>query len=270
MTASAFFTLTKDGPMTSQLEKFFPIRSVVLISFLAMYALPSSAYILFSTGAIKQCSLIHAKKSEFKICLRGAANRPNFERLKEYSAISAYAWLKLYKKLDYGVTTKVAFSCESPALTVNILNGNGRSYATSGQAWIYEAVPANVHKHEYGHALAGLSDTYAGGACQCKSGQPQSLMCCAASGARGDHTKFSGFYDDDILGGTEAYRIVHGYGTTPTIRSPEFSLFNPIKLLMPFEGLDIEDTQNYVEEDFQVQILQGERLTPINWQAEFE
>lgn len=214
---------------------------------------------------------MNVRKPEFKICLKGASTRPDFERLKTYSATSAYAWLKLYKMLDYSVTTKVVFSCDSPALVVNILNGNGRSYATTGEAWIFQAVPLNVHNHEYGHALAGLSDTYAGGACQCKSGQPQSLMCCAASGMRGDHTKWSGFYQDDVEGATRAYRIAHGEGTIPTIRDPEFSLFGPIDLASPFYGLNIgEDTQEYAIESHEVQILQGDWLTPINWKAEFE
>lgn len=228
-------------------------------------------YILFSPGAIKQCSLMHAKKPEFKICLRGASTRPDFDRLKDNVALGAVTWLKIYKMLDYAVSTKVVFSCDNQALTVNIISGNGRSYAQTGQYWLYSSVPAAVAIHESGHALAGLSDTYAGNGGSCKPGQPLSNMCLAQYGARGDHTKFSTLYEDDVLGATRAYRIAHGEGTIPTMRDPEFSLFGPIDLASPFFGLDVgENTQEYAIESHEVQILQGEWLTPINWNAEFE
>lgn len=242
-----------------------------LIILLSFNSITSNAYILFSSGAIKQCSVMNVRKPEFKICLKGASTRPDFERLKSNVALGAVTWLKIYKMLDYSVTTKVVFSCESPALTVNILSGNGRSYARTSEYWLFSATPAAVAIHEAGHALAGLSDTYAGNGGSCKSGQPPSAMCLAQYGERGDHTKFSTLYPDDVDGATRAYRIAHGGGTTPTMRDPEFSLFTPIDLVSPFFGLDIgEDTQEYAIESHQVQILQSERETPINWNAEFE
>lgn len=234
--------------------------------------MPSNGYILFNTSAIKQCAVKNARDDSFKICLRGASTRPDFERHKEYATRAALTWLKLYRMLDYSVTTKVVLSCEQPAIVVNVLNGSGRSYAQPSQAWLYAEVNQSTWVHEFLHAMAGLGDTYQGStACQCRSGQPISNACCGGYGARADHTKWSGFYPDDVEGATRAYRIAHGEGTIPTMRDPEFSLFGPIDLASPFYGLNIgEDTQEYAIESHQVQILQGEWLTPINWNAEFE
>lgn len=242
---------------------------VVLLTSLFLLTSSARGYILFSPSAVRQCSLKDATKPEFKICLSGAATNPDLERNKTYAVHAAMTWLRSFKMLDKAVTDTVTFTCNSPALTIVILNGNGRSYAQPAKTWIYSAVPLGVWIHELGHALVGLGDTYASGACQCKQGEPISNMCCAASGARGDHTKWSTLYNDDVTGAVINYQTMYGITEAP-FREIDFDVFGPFNTLTPFKGLGEPSSFKVVDRDHLVQILQGETLTPINWKAEFE
>lgn len=238
---------------------------------LALVSWEARAFLLFSDSAIRQCSLKDARKDEFRICFRGSATRPDFERHKEYAVRAAFTWLKVYKTMDFEVTTRVAISCQSPAISINILNGNGRSYARPSEAWLYSQVNQSTWVHEFLHAMAGLADTYSGSsACVCQRGQPISNACCGGYGPRADHTKWSTLFDDDIDGAKVAYRKVFGHSLMPTLRAPDFSLFTPIDLANPFEHLNLEEDFSVSHiEDHQVFVVDGP-ATPIDHKAEFD
>jgi hypothetical protein len=93
-------------------------------------------------------------------------------------------------------------------------------------------------------------------------------MCWGGYGPRRDFNQWSTLWNDDVAGAVVNFQKLFGI-TEPSFREMEFNVFGPFPITNPFLGLDSEIPEQTAS-DHQVQILQGERLTPINWQAEFE
>jgi len=165
-------------------------------------------YLSWSRSGIKSSTISASREDTIKVCMKGQASEPDLKRATEWSNESLLIWLRALKTIDIKVTSSITYTCKRPHLTWNLRSGNGRSNASPSKVNIYLARPFGTWTHELGHAFAGLSDTYAGGAGKCKRGQPLSLMCWGAYGPRADHTEWSTLYADDIKGVRDHYDIV--------------------------------------------------------------
>jgi len=221
----------------------------------------------FSDSALRSCSLAKTHEDTFKICLRGNASRPDFERAKLWAELSTVAWFRVFKTIDRDLTTDIEFTCTNQHLTINLLNGSGRSYATTAQTWIYNEVAYGTWTHELGHALVGLGDTYSGSqAGNCQRGQPQSLMCWGGYGPRRDHSVYSTLWDDDVNGAKYTFDRVHGE-TIPSDVPDDYDLLAAFDLLTPYpESFSFEPLFS----NSHVEIDEDGGLTPINPFAEFD
>ena len=226
------------------------------------------AYLTFSASALRSVSMAKVKQGTFKICLTGSASRPDMERAKDWAVRSTVAWFRVYKQIDATMPTQIELSCESPALTITLLNGSGRSYAQAGKTWIYNEVAYGTWTHELGHAVVGLGDTYTGSrAGACRSGQPESLMCWGGYGPRRDHNVYSTLWEDDVAGAIYTYQVIHGF-TTPSPFTEGFDLFKTFDLANPYPKP--VSTISLKETDHEVDVDEFGELTPINPHAEFE
>lgn len=206
----------------------------------------NSRYIVFSPSSVKQCSVKHAHKPVFNICLEGKASEADLERAKQWSARATLTWLRVIKVLDDKVTRQVAFSCTERHLTIRLRPGSGTSFASPSVATLYLKEAYGTWTHELGHAFAGLSDTYNGGAGRCGN-QPQSLMCWGAYGPRANPEKWSTLWADDIAGFQVNFRKIFAEDPTPPDWAPTVNLEAPLNLQDPWPGLLVKEQDHLVE-----------------------
>lgn len=241
----------------------------VAILFSLLFGSPERIYSFttFSMSATRSCSIAKANQESFKICMTGNASRPDFNRSTDWALEATLAWFRVFSTIDAEFSPNIEFSCESPALTIILKNGSGRSYAQAGRTWIYNEVPYGTWTHELGHALVGLGDTYTGGrAGRCRSGQPESLMCWGGYGPRSDKREFSTLWQDDIDGATFQYRRLFGV-TLPRYVPNSFNIFASFDIGLPYP----DDTAPVITmSGTEVMIDEDGPLTPINPEAEFE
>lgn len=165
-------------------------------------------YVAWSESSVRQSTIAKARESQINICFQGSVSSADFERAKVWARRAVLTWLRVAKLIDHRVTNQVAYTCENRHLTINLRTGSGTSFASPGVTTIYTTRPYGTWTHEFGHALAALGDTYAGGAGSCQSGQPQSLMCWGAYGPRANPDQWSTLWADDIAGLQHNYRRV--------------------------------------------------------------
>ena len=172
-----------------------------------------SSFIPWSSSMIRKSTIARSLEPELHICLEGSMNPRDLERVKTWSRRAALTWLRAIKLIDNRILGRIIFSCEKSHLTIRLQQGGGTSYASPSVSTIYLTRPYGTWTHEFGHAFAGLSDTYAGSAAgSCRSGQPESLMCWGAYGPRANPDAWSTLWQDDIKGIHYAYAQVFGGG----------------------------------------------------------
>lgn len=239
------------------------IRMIVLL----LMSFQAHAFTVFSKANLNQCSIAKLDRDNFSICLQGSASKPDFERAKKYAMKSTVAWLRVLKAYDNTITSNIYYSCENPSLTIVLKNGSGRSYAVPGKTWIYNEVPYATWVHELGHAFVGLGDTYKNAkAGDCRTGQPQSIMCWGGYGPRSDYERFSTLWADDIEGAIHNLRTLRG-ATLPSWTPADFSLYRAFDLDDAMPG---DEKLTMAFSDAEVQVDLDGTLTPINPDAEFE
>ena len=190
------------------------------VGFIASCGQPMSpvgaSYISWSESMVRQSVIAKALEPELRICLEGSMNSEDLARVKLWTQRSVLTWLRAAKLIDQRIPGDMAFSCEKSHMSVRLRQGSGTSFASPSVANIYLTRPYGTWTHEFGHALAGLSDTYSGRtAGDCVSGQPESLMCWGAYGPRTDSKQWSSLWGDDIAGMQANYRKIFGKDLTP-------------------------------------------------------
>ena len=124
-------------------------------------------------------------------------------------------WFRALRLIDDNVTDLVVFSCDKPLLNIQLEPGSGTSMGRCGYALLYSQRPYGTYLHEFGHAVAGLADTYSGGSAgNCISGQPQSIMCWGAYGPD-DAAGYNRLFPDDVKGIQAQYRRIMGNMQAP-------------------------------------------------------
>lgn len=216
------------------------------------YAL-DSRYTTFSESSVKRCTMAHARKPSVNICLMGQATGADLERAKFWSARASLTWLRVLKVLDTKVTRQIVFTCSNKHLTINLRPGGGTSHASPSVSTIYLTRPYGTWTHELGHALAGLGDTYQGGAGKCGS-QPQSLMCWGAYGPRANPEQWSTLWSDDIKGIEANFKKIFPGGTEAPDWAQNIDLEKPLNLEEPWPTKDFFEP---VFKDHRVLILKG-------------
>ena len=69
---------------------------------------PENRYKTFSESSVRRCSMMHAQKPVFNICLNGQATGPDLERAHTWAARASLTWLRALKILDENVTRQVS------------------------------------------------------------------------------------------------------------------------------------------------------------------
>lgn len=190
----------------------------------------SSTLDYLTFGGTEGCTMRYAREPAIRLCVYGtAASGQSLEKAKDYSKRALLKWFRALRQIDDKVTENVLFSCEKPHLRVQLEPGNGTSMGRCGYARIYSQRPYGTYLHEFGHAVAGLADTYSGGSAgNCISGQPQSVMCWGAYGPD-DSAGYNRLFPDDVKGIQSQYRRIMG------------AMQAPRGLIDPFSPLDPED-----------------------------
>jgi hypothetical protein len=172
-------------------------------------------------------------QTEMRICIAAqkSVGAPTIDRAQITAIDALRTWAIQVRRLSRYATTKVVYSCASPHYRIiiytstsfaRLFNSQLRSFVKTEQVnTIYThdgAVNApGVLLHEFGHAFAGLGDTYVnGGNYDCQPGQPASLMC--------SHFRFgSKLMTDDLDGLKNVYAINFGdYLTSQEFFGKEF------------------------------------------------
>jgi len=138
-------------------------------------------------------------------------------------------------------------------LTIHLRPGKGTSYASPSVTTIYLTRPYGTWTHELGHALAGLGDTYKGGAGSCGN-QPESLMCWGAYGPRANPEEWSTLWLDDIKGIQANYKKVFPSEGTSPAWADTVDLEESIDFDQPWPDTDREEI--YFE-DHKVELIDG-------------
>lgn len=176
----------------------------------------------------ESCTIRYAREPEIRICIYGsAASGQSLERARYYSKKALLKWFRALRQIDDKVTDDVAFSCEKPHLKIQLEPGSGTSMGRCGYTLIYSQRPYGTYLHEFGHAVAGLADTYSGGSAgNCISGQPQSIMCWGAYGPD-DAAGYNRLFPDDVKGIQNQYRKIMGAMQAPQGTIDPFSPLDP-------------------------------------------
>ena len=212
-----------------------------------------SRYVSFSESSVKKCTIAHIRKPTLNICLDGQATSADLQRVQQWAARASLTWLRVLKVLDNQVTRQVVFSCQNKHLSIHLRPGGGTSHASPSVATIYLTRPYGTWTHELGHALAGLGDTYQGGAGKCGS-QPQSLMCWGAYGPRANPEEWSTLWSDDIKGIQANFRKVFSGASVPPSWANNVDLEDSLELENPWpdSGFSVPKLKSH-----QVQIVKG-------------
>jgi hypothetical protein len=167
-------------------------------------------------GGIQACTLRYAREPAVRICIYGgAAGGKSLETAQSHSKRALLKWFRALRQIDDKVTDQVVFSCDKPHLKIQLEPGSGTSMGRCGYALIYSQRPYGTYLHEFGHAVAGLADTYSGGSAgNCISGQPQSIMCWGAYGPD-DAAGYNRLFPDDVKGIQAQYRRIMGNMQAP-------------------------------------------------------
>ena len=139
---------------------------------------------------------IYARQPSFKICMKSQVSETANAAHKLLVQDALGQWLSAIRTIDPQVTKSIEFSCDRAPMTwyLDAAPTNGTSWGAPG--WIRTNIQNRVgtYLHEFGHAFAGLGDTYVGGGGQgCVAGQPTSIMCLGDFGGKA-------LYPDDING----------------------------------------------------------------------
>ncbi len=131
--------------------------------------------------------------SGVKLCV--APHSRNLERAteiaKQNASFALRTWLGALKTNDATVNDRVIHTCSGADYTVDLHStaSFSRSLRRDLRAFVFPnqsnhiqvhagALSAGLFLHEFGHAFAGLGDTYVeGGQYNCKEGFPASIMC---------------------------------------------------------------------------------------------
>jgi len=244
-----------------QLLKYFNsfaiLANVVVLSSCGQSLAPTGAsFISWSDSMVRQSVIAKALEPELRVCLEGSMNSEDLARVKLWTQRSVLTWLRAAKLIDQRIAGDMAFSCEKSHMTVRLRQGSGTSFASPSVANIYLTRPYGTWTHEFGHALAGLSDTYSGRtAGDCVSGQPESLMCWGAYGPRTDIKQWSSLWTDDVSGMQANYRKVFGKDLTPPDWASTVNPETTFDMNSPWPGY-----MAGVRDDGTQQVLVDERL----------
>lgn len=211
-------------------------------------------YLSWDSSSVRSSTIADARKETINVCLQGSVTAPDLERSKTWARRAILTWLRTAKVIDVRVTSNVAYSCENRDLTINLRNGSGTSFASPSVSTIYMTRPYGTWTHELGHALAGLNDTYAGGAGSCKSGQPLSLMCWGAYGPRANPEEWSTMWPDDIAGMQANYRKIFQNELVAPEWAGDIDLEAPIDVERPWPEATV---QLFQADSHDVTILAG-------------
>jgi len=237
------------------------MRCLSLLIFLGLFTIASktnafdSRYKTFSESSVKKCTLAQSKKPSVNICITGQATPADLTRAKQWAARASLTWLRAMKVLDKQVTRQIVFTCEDKHLTINLKPGGGTSFASPSVTTIYLTRPYGTWTHELGHALAGLSDTYQGGAGKCGS-QPQSLMCWGAYGPRANPEEWSTLWPDDIKGVQANFKKVFPGNFESPDWASSVELEKPLALEEPWPSKNINDPEPILKDD-RVVLMKG-------------
>lgn len=202
--------------------------------------LEGQGFISWGDSMVRQSVIAKSLEKELRVCLEGSMNSADLTRVRLWTKKAALTWLRVGKVIDNRVSGQVSFSCDKPHMTLKLRQGGGTSYASPSVATIYLTRPYGTWTHEFGHALAGLSDTYSGRtAGVCVSGQPQSLMCWGAYGPRANPDQWSSLWVDDVNGFQSNYRKLFGRELTPPTWAPGANLEAPLDVNQPWPGYQV-------------------------------
>lgn len=234
-------------------RRFIVGVGIGLIGFNTLGQTTDTRYKTWSESSIRKCSIAQIRRPALNICLEGQATGADLERAHTWAARASLTWLRVLKVLDEGVTRNIVFTCEDRHLTIRLRPGKGTSYASPSVTTIYLTRPYGTWTHELGHALAGLSDTYVGGAGSCGS-QPESLMCWGAYGPRANPDEWSTLWIDDIKGIQNNFRKVFPDESTPPEWAQEVELEKPLDLNDPWPSRAFDDVRF---QNHEVEIIRG-------------
>jgi hypothetical protein len=179
-------------------QKLFPIALPLLLTVpLASCGIkapePDTSDLHFTQMmSASSAGLKHVLNPNYRLCVDGAGATVQ-KQLEVKQAL--VEWIDAIRDMHPSVTNNVEISCQSPYhmhATVNQGNGTGLGGTFGVKLW--SAKGRGEALHEFGHAFAGLGDTYVGGmAGRCQAGQPESIMCWGDFGQ-------DKLYADDIQG----------------------------------------------------------------------
>jgi hypothetical protein len=159
-------------------------------------------------------------ESEIRLCIlaQKSVGVSVAELARKNGILALSTWTNLVAKMSPWVTTKIVYSCKSPHYNIKIyttdsfarqFNRELRSFVSLTETnTIFTHTNAvntsGLLLHEFGHAFAGLGDTYVnGGNFDCQAGQPPSLMC--------SHFRYgSRIMKDDLEGLRSGYSLKAG------------------------------------------------------------
>ncbi len=193
-------------------------------------------YQVLDSTFLSKATLSDVRNDWIRICIKGQKTNEDLVRAKDWTQKAMLVWLRTYAAIDTQVSSNIHFTCEQMDLDITIRYGVGTGVAKAGWTQIWSHRPFATWTHEFGHALAGLGDTYQSGRPgQCERRQPRSRMCWGGSGPRGDMNDYSTLFPDDIAGAQAAYRRVFSDLKAPSW-GPSMDLEGPVDFQNPWPG----------------------------------
>lgn len=220
----------------------FPKTVLIALALLVNGCAPTSAAksrktnsnLHFISFGDKQLATLKAMRSSiFKLCVQNQGFSGSMETQKANALQGLLVWYRAVRQIDPAIKNNIIFNCDNADVKVNVTGGGGRSYAQGNSITLMAGNGDGSILHEYGHAFAGLADTYDTGTGQagaCVQGQPKSVMCWGMYGKH-DSAGHSLLYDDDAKGIQANYKSVF----------PEFAKAVPDTSIDPTAPLDVNN-----------------------------
>lgn len=186
-----------------------------------------------SFGDNQLATLKAMRSSEFKLCVQNQGYSGSMDKQRENALQGLLVWYRAVRQIDPAIKNNIKFDCNNADVEVNVTGGGDRSYAEGNVITLMAGNGDGSILHEYGHAFAGLADTYDTGTGQagaCVQGQPKSVMCWGMYGKH-DNAGHSLLYDDDAKGIQSNYKAVF----------PEFAHATPDMTIDPTAPLDVNN-----------------------------
>lgn len=130
-----------------------------------------------------------------RLCIKG----PYATAWRRQIVQGLMVWQRELRKRDPDIVSSAVISCDDYDYEIQTYATPGRAHANRrGRIRLFRNTDFATIVHEFGHAFAGLGDTYVEGVWTCKPGQPMSIMCSTRYGAK--------LFRDDINGLLKVYK----------------------------------------------------------------